>query len=208
MNEELVVALAGLFQGTTLVRELATQGRCDPVVLERSLASVLRIDAASTADVYGGLEGVQRGLEVLLAQLDQSNPDPAMTRIVLTIMRIERRLMGHHGMLQHLQEGLRGAQRQADHFGSPAHPAVIARLAGLYVETVSTLRPRVLVSGHPTYLNQPSVVERIRAALLATVRSSVLWHQLGGRQWRLLLYRRRACMLARGMLTQQKLDRG
>jgi len=208
MNEELVVALAGLFQSAALVRELATQGRCDPVVLGHSLASVLRIDAASTTDVYGGLEGVQRGLEVLLAQLDQPDPDPALTRIVLTILRIERRLMGHQEMLQHLQEGLRGAQRQAEHFGSPAHPAVIARLAGLYVETVSTLRPRVLVNGSPTYLNQPSVVERIRATLLATVRSGVLWRQLGGRQWHLLLYRRRACMLARGMLAQQKLNHG
>jgi high frequency lysogenization protein len=34
----------------------------------------------------------------------------------------------------------------------------------------------------------------------------VLWRQIGGRQWQLLLYRRQCIMLARGLLTGVTLD--
>jgi high frequency lysogenization protein len=42
--------------------------------------------------------------------------------------------------------------------------------------------------------------------LLAAVRSAVLWRQVGGRQWQLLLHRRQCSMLARGLLTGTTLD--
>jgi high frequency lysogenization protein len=50
------------------------------------------------------------------------------------------------------------------------------------------------------------VVEKVRANLLAAVRSAVLWRQVGGRQWQLLLHRRQCGMLARGLLTGATLD--
>jgi high frequency lysogenization protein len=58
-----------------------------------------------------------------------------------------------------------------------------------------------MVTGNPQQLQQPNVVEKVRANLLAAVRSAVLWRQLGGRQWQMLLYRRQCSMLARGLLT-------
>ena len=207
MNEERVLALAGLFQALSLVRSLATEGSCDASALETSLSSVLRIDAASTAEVFGGSGGVRLGLRTLLAQLDEGRPDTALTRMALTVLRLERRLMAHADLLTRLQEGLRAAQRQADHFGI-THTTVVGRLAELYVDTLSTLRPRVLVTGSPLHLNQPAQVERIRACLLAAVRSAVLWRQLGGRPWRLILHRRQVAMLARGMLARASLDVG
>jgi high frequency lysogenization protein len=85
---------------------------------------------------------------------------------------------------------------------------VAARLAELYVSTLSTLKPRVLVNGSPLILQQQPVVERIRAALLAAVRAAVLWRQLGGRQWQLVLKRRQYAMLTRGLLSRATLDNG
>jgi len=63
-----------------------------------------------------------------------------------------------------------------------------------------------MVSGNPQQLQQPAVVEKVRANLLAAVRSAVLWRQVGGRQWQLLVYRRQCSMLARGLLTGVTLD--
>ena len=57
----------------------------------------------------------------------------------------------------------------------------------LYAETLSHLRPRVLVQGNPHYLGQASVVAEVRAVLLAAVRSAVLWRQMGGSLWDFLL---------------------
>ena len=77
------------------------------------------------------------------------------------------------------------------------HPDVLAALGSLYADTISHLRPRVLVQGNPHYLGQAGVVAEIRAMLLAALRSAVLWRQLDGSLWDFLL-RRRALVQAIG----------
>lgn len=207
MNEERVLALAGVFQAAALVQQLAQDGRCDDVALERSLASVFRIDAPDVATVFGGVGGVRLGLRTLLTQLESRQPDVGVTRMAITVLRLERRLSRRRDLSTTLHEGIVATQRQVDHFGL-MHGNVAARLAELYVSTLSTLRPRVMVTGAALQLQQQHVVERIRAALLAAIRAAVLWHQVGGRQWHLLLHRRRCAMLARGLLTGATLDDG
>jgi high frequency lysogenization protein len=207
MNEDRALALAGVFQGCSLAHQLATRGSCDETALESSLASVFRIDAASVPDVFGGIAGVRLGLRTLSTQLDGNRQDMAVARMVVTVLRLERTFSGRRRLVDNLKEGIVAAQRQADHFGL-AHATVIARLAELYVSTLSILRPRVMVSGSPLVLQQQNNVERIRAALLCSVRAAVLWRQVGGRQWQLLLQRKQYAMLARGLLTGATLDSG
>lgn len=207
MTEERVLALAGLYQACTLTQQLANQGRCDDTALETSLASVFRIDAASVVAVYGSTAGVRLGLRNLIAQLDESGNDMAVTRMAMTVMRLERSLSGRRDLLDQLQQGIVAAQRQVEHFGQGSSQ-VTARLAEIYASTLSTLRPRVMVNGDPQYLQQTAVVEKVRSSLLAAVRSAVLWRQLGGHQWQLLVNRRRCSMLARGLLTGATLDNG
>ena len=205
MNEERVLALAGMFQACALAQQLANEGRCDETAMEASMASVFRIDAPSVVGVYGNISNLRLGLRNLIAQLDESERDMAVTRMAVTVMRLERSLSGRPELLDKLQQGILAAQRQVEHFGQES-TQVIGRLAELYASTLSTLRPRVMVSGNPQQLQQPLVVEKVRANLLAAVRSAVLWRQLGGRQWQLLLYRRQCSMFARGLLTGATLD--
>jgi high frequency lysogenization protein len=207
MNEERVLALAGLFQATALVQQLASDGRCDEQAMEASLRSVFRIDAPSVVGVYGNVGGVRLGLRTLIAQLDETGRDMAVTRMAVTVLRLERSLAARRDLLDHLQQGILAAKRQVDHFGQTS-PQVIGRLAELYASTLSTLKPRVMVTGNPQLLQQNAIVERVRAGLLAAVRSAVLWRQVGGRQWQLLLHRRQCSMLARGLLTGTTLDNG
>lgn len=207
MNEARVIALGGLFQAINLVRSLATEGDCDPAELETCMASVFKLESNSVADIYGGVGNVCEGLRVLIAQIDGSPRDPVLLRIVFAILRLERSLHRHPAVVDALQSDLQGMQRQLLHFG-PTHPTVLARAADLYAENLSNLRPRVMVIGNPLYLHQPAQVQRIRALLLAAVRAAVLWRQLGGRRWHLLLRPRREAMLARGMLTRTMLDNG
>ncbi|WP_426702972.1 high frequency lysogenization protein HflD [Rhodanobacter sp. Col0626] len=205
MNEERVLALAGLFQACSLAQQMANEGRCDEGAMEASVASVFRIDAPSVVGVYGNIANVRIGLRNLIAQLDESDRDMSVTRMVVTVMRLERSLSGRPELLDKLQQGIVAAQRQLEHFGQGSSQ-VNSRLAEIYASTLSTLRPRVMVSGNPQQLQQPAVVEKVRANLLAAVRSAVLWRQVGGRQWQLLLYRRQCSMLARGLLTGVTLD--
>ncbi len=206
INEERVLALAGLFQACTLVQQLANNGRCDESAMEASVASIFHLDAPSVVGVYGNVSNLRLGLRSLVTQLDERDNDMAITRMVVTVMRLERSLTGQPALLDSLQKGIVAAQRQVEHFGQGSSQ-VISRLAELYAATLSTLRPRVMVSGNPQQLQQPAVVEKVRANLLAAVRSAVLWRQLGGRQWLLLLQRRQCGMLARGLLTGATLDK-
>ena len=207
MNEERVLALAGLFQATTLAQQLANDGRCDESALESSLATVFRIDSPSVVGVYGGVGGVRLGLRSLISQLDETGRDMAVTRMAVTVMRLERSLSRNSALLSKLQQGIVQAQRQVEHFGQGS-PQVFGRLAEVYSSTLSTLKPRVMVTGNPQQLQQANVVERVRTSLLAAVRSAVLWRQVGGRQWQLVVHRRQCSMLARGLLTGATLDSG
>lgn len=207
MTEERVLALAGLFQATALAQQLASDGRCDETAMEASVASVFRIDAPSVVGVYGNVTNVRLGLRTLITQLDEGERDMAVTRMAVTVMRLERSLARRRDLLDKLQEGIVATKRQVEHFGQDSLQ-VATRLAGVYGATLSTLKPRVLVSGNPQLLQQPAVVSRVRTSLLAAVRSAVLWRQVGGRQWQLLLNRRQCNMLARGLLTGATLDNG
>lgn len=207
MLESHVIALAGVFQACQLVRQAATVGRYDDADAQACLSSVFRFDADSPADVFGGLPNLRSGLEALLAQLDsQQERDLQLTQLAVSVLRIEGRLRSRPDMLGQLRSGIESVQALVDADGVSS-PAVVSRLAALYSETLSTLRPRVTVHGNPQQLSQETRVEQIRALLLAATRAAVLWHQVGGRQWTLLLRRRQYAMLARGMLARCTIDR-
>ncbi|MEO7065712.1 MAG: high frequency lysogenization protein HflD [Rhodanobacter sp.] len=205
MNEERVIALAGLFQACTLTQKLANDGRCDEAAMEAGVASVFRIDAPSVVGVYGSISNVRIGLRSLIAQLDENDRNMAVTKMAVTVMRLERSLSARKDLLDKLEQGIIAAQRQVEHFGQDS-AQVTSRLAELYTSILSTLTPRVMVSGDSEQLQKPAVVEKVRTNLLAAVRSAVLWRQVGGRQWQLLLYRNQCSMLARGLLTGATLD--
>ena len=207
MREARVIALAGVFQACKLVRELATKGHADAASVEASLASIFRIDADSAAAVFGGIAGVRLGLEHLINQLDNGTRDLTLTQLVLSVIRLARRVERTAAMRNELRAGIESIQRQVEHTGV-ANSGVQSRLAELYVSTLSQLRPRVIVHGNPVHLGNPRDVEQIRAMLLAAVRAAVLWRQVGGGQFRLLLRRREYAMLARGLLARCTLDRG
>ena len=207
MRESRVIALAGVFQACANVHSIANEGRFDSAAVESSLAILFRIDSDSAADAFGGLPGVRFGMEQLIANLDSKDRHIAVWRLVIGVLRLERKLAARPQMRRKIGEGIESIQRQVDHLGV-AHSTVQTRLAELYSENLSRLRPRIVVHGNPVQLSDPKRVEQIRSLLLAAIRAAVLWRQVGGSQWRLLLRRGEYTMLARGLLTRCTLDRG
>ncbi|MDE1884691.1 MAG: high frequency lysogenization protein HflD [Xanthomonadaceae bacterium] len=200
MREGRVIALSGLFQALALVRAIAQRGGCDAQAMQQSLASVFRIDAESPAGVYGGVGNLRLGLETLVSQLGEGGKrDLALTRMAVQVMRLERSLMRNTNALNDLRGGIAEMSAVASALESGGvDPS--GRLAELYAQTLSRLQPRIMVEGNPVFLQQAAQIDRIRALLMAAVRAAVLWRQLGGNQWSLLLRRRQYAMLARGLL--------
>ncbi len=196
-HRDRVLALAGIFQACSLVRQVAHRGLADSAPLTVSIESVLAIDAEDVESVFGGAAGLATGLTSLLKELGRSSRsrDREVVRYAVSLLHLERKLVKRAELLRTLRQGIETAASQAQHFSS-THPNVISNLADLYTRTVSTLPPRIMVKGEPSILSNPENAARIRALLLAGMRSTVLWRQCGGTRLSLLLQRRRILQTA------------
>lgn len=185
------LALAGIFQAVGQVQKVARQGRVDPGLFETSIRSIFITDAESTEEVYGGMENLREGLQAVTANLgnDARQRDVEQTRYLITLLHLERKLSSRREILDAIGRRIEDARRQAEHF-SPTHANTIAKLADLYLHTVSTLTPRVIVTGEHGHLANEENASRVRALLLAGIRSAVLWSQSGGGRLRLLFRRK------------------
>lgn len=111
-----------------------------------------------------------------------------LTRYAVALLGLERKLAQRPELLTMLRDGIEDVLRNLPHFPVD-HGNTIARFANLYLNSLSTLTPRIMVSGDPTHLNNPDNANRIRALLLAGVRAAILWRQSGGSRLTLLLRR-------------------
>lgn len=186
---ERVLALAGVVQALAQVRRIAETGQSDAAAVQTMLDSVFRIDAETPQAVYGNARDLAPGLRLLRDYFNKETVDDGLPRLALAVLQLERRFVGEANTVAAVAGGIAEIATQAESNGS-THPDVLSALGSLYADTISHLRPRVMVQGNPHYLGQPGVVAEIRAILLAAVRSAVLWRQLGGSYWDFLFSRR------------------
>jgi high frequency lysogenization protein len=186
------IAFAGILQATHCVRDIARNGRTDNDAMQSSLESLFVIDADKTEDVYGGLQGLRYGLGqgAKLFSSGSKQIDMECMQYTIAVIQLERKLARQPKMLAQISAGIERARQQAEHY-SLTHENVIANLAGLYEDTLSTLKPRILVNGDPAWLNDTHNVSKVRAMLLAAIRSAVLWRQSGGTRLQLLFSRKK-----------------
>jgi high frequency lysogenization protein len=186
------IALAGLFQSLEQVQHCARSGATsNPDAMRAVLESVMRIDAADTESVYGNLSSLRPGLSLLAQHLARkmNAAHHEQTRYAASLMSVERRLVRSPTAAAQLTDMLREiASSRGEH--AIDSQWMVQQLASAYSKHVSTLLPRVMISGEPIYLKTPENAERIRALLLAGLRATVLWRQCGGTQLKLLLLRK------------------
>lgn len=185
------IALAGIAQTAALVQQLATTGAADTKALEASIGSLFVSDEHGVANVYGGLSGLKLGIERLndqMSGLTIANPEQA--RYAASLVFLENQLSKQPAMLKTIFAGIERAQSQSEHFGL-LHENVLANLGNIYHTTISTMQPRIMVNGEQEYLSKPDVVNKIRACLLAGIRSAILWKHCGGARWKFLFYRKK-----------------
>jgi len=192
-TQEQLIALGGVFQAAVLVDQLARTGQVPEEPLACLLGSLLVRDPGSTLDVYGGNVGpLREGLGALSSTLER-NPNSLQReplRYALAMTTLERKLEKRGDLLDLIGRRLTQIQSQVEHFGV-THENVIAACGGLYEDTLSTFKQRIQVHGEMRYLQQSATASRVRALLLAGIRSARLWRQLGGHRWQLVLNRRK-----------------
>lgn len=189
--QERLIALAAVFEAATLVDRLARTGQISESSLGCMLGSLLVRDPQSTLEVYGGDDlNLRDGYRALLNVLgrDSSTLQREPLRYALAMTALERQLAKRDDMQGLIGKRLEQIQNQVGHFGL-THDNVVASFGSLYEDTLSTFRQRIQVHGEMRFLQQPGTAARIRALLLAGIRSARLWRQLGGHRWQLVFSR-------------------
>ena len=205
--ESRTLALAGVFRAASLVNILANEGTISENDLHTSVESIFKTEPDDVIQVFGDIKNLSIGFKTLLNQLDKdsSNRNMDISRYVVSMLFLERRLMKNPEMLETLSTGVELATRQSEHF-STTHENVIANLADLYSRTISELGPRIMVNGEQSYLETTAISNKIRTTLLAGIRSAVLWQQLGGRRWHVIFNRGKYLKIAQSFLEKEKND--
>lgn len=198
---ERMLAFAGVCLASVCVQQLARRGRVTPEdTADVLLDSLLIVDAAQTEDIFQPLSALKPGLQVLLRQLDApGDKDVEQTRYVIGMLQLERRLAKQAEAMTNLGNAVSQIKRQRDGFNF-APSDLLANMASAYSDIISPLGPRIQIQGNPEFLKQTQVQHRIRAVLLAGIRSAVLWRQLGGKRRQVILNRRQMLMATKELL--------
>ncbi|MEC6815821.1 high frequency lysogenization protein HflD [Photobacterium toruni] len=195
------IAFAGMCQAVKLVQDVARNGNCDSAALTTMLNSIMATDPANTVGVYGSEADLRIGLESMVRDIDGSSSGSEITRYLVGVMALERKLSARRDSMAQLGDRVSTLKRQTVHF-EILDEQMLSNIASIYLDIISPLGPRIQVSGTPAQLQQPHVQHRVRALLLAAVRSAVLWSQVGGKRRHLLFGRKQMLEQAKILLAR------
>ncbi|GAA0336437.1 high frequency lysogenization protein HflD [Morganella psychrotolerans] len=203
--DDITLALAGICQAARLVQQLAHEGQADNDAVDVMIQSIINNNPSSVADVYGNnTQNLRIGLEAFAGMFNMTGAqgiNTEMTRYMLGIMLLERRLYKTPGAMNDLGKRIDNLEHQRDHFGL-SQEAMLNTIAGIYVDNISPLGPRIQVTGSPEILRNQLVQAKVRSLLLSGIRSAVLWRQTGGNRLQLLFSRSRLVDTAKKILAQ------
>ena len=166
--------------------------------------SLLVLNPGSVLEIYPNVSHLNVGLIGLqnMFSNERIRRNAELVRYTLGLLVLRNKLGSNTAMQSLIRERLQSILplTLSDSFNSDEATREVCemraertfeQLAGIYQDTISTLPYRIQVLGKVEHLKHDLTVNRIRALLLAGIRSAVLWHQLGGRRWQLIFYRKR-----------------
>ena len=188
MNDQ-TITLAAIFQAAHLVQQVSRTGQLEESELEILVNSIIMTSPENTLAVYGGdLNNVKKGLTYLINHLGDSEnkdekkrKDPELTRYIISLINLERKLAKQPKQLAHLAERINESKRQLTHYNITSD-TLIASFASIYSDIISPLGASIQVNGEATILKQTINQHKIRAILLTGIRAAVLWRQVGGKR--------------------------
>jgi len=193
--EERTIALAGVLQASAQVQAIARTGELNRAVSEAAINSILILDAVNTTAVYGGMAGVEVGLQMISDGAMQSvnAEDAEIIRYAMSLIHLQSQLYRDQQSFQRFGQAVEQLSRYAGE-------ELIEHCSEVYQEHISRMRPQIIVQGEQGFLQRPDVPPQIRALLLAGLRSAVLWQQKGGSRFKLLWERGKYRSIAHQLL--------
>ncbi|KJR21670.1 lysogenization regulator HflD [Vibrio navarrensis] len=195
------IAFAGMCQAVALVQEVAKNGHCDQDAFATSMKAIVNTNPANTLDVFGHEQSLKLGLECLVKGIDSTPSGNEITRYLISLMALERKLVRRNDAMAQLGDRIQMLQRQTEHYDL-LEEQMISNLASVYLDVVSPIGPRIQVNGTPSVLRQTANQHKVRALLLSGIRCAVLWRQVGGKRRHLIFGRKKMIEQAQILLAR------
>ena len=185
-EKQRALAIAALVQTSCLITSISQTGKCDPVYFKHCMHALLNDDY--TQDGYFSLGNTQAKR---LLQGQDINHAKQIVKYAAGMLAVEKKLAKQPRTLQQIGDGMLRIHKQVQFFNDPCHENIIAAIAHLYGETVSTIKPRMIIRGKPEHLKQNKNTEQIRCLLLSGIRAAWIWRINGGHPFRFIVGRKK-----------------
>ena len=189
------ISLGAIYQACNEIKKIAWQGEINVNAIEPLINSVYQITSENIDDIYINIKRLNTGLDFLRRQLvgDAFSRDAEVTRYFEAIGILIKNMNKKEDIFNKLRQQLT-QQTMAVEKGNLDDHALF--LSNLYLNTVSTVEPRIIVNGDNKYLTDKKNAAMIRSLLLCAIRSYILWQQSGGSKFRMFIFKKKIAKLA------------
>lgn len=194
--QQQTLALAGMLQACCQVNDIANRGLTRQESTIASLCSILTVNADDLSVAIGTPTKIRYGLQAMIDLFDGDRDYMDALQYAIAVSQLQQSFAKNSSIQQAVASDLQLIERSLpdDENGITGQRAVlnddiVSQLASTWTEHIRELEPQIVVQGKPLYLQNDNNVKLIRALLLAALRCSWLWRQVGGRRWHLIVKR-------------------
>ena len=176
--EQQTIALGALHQSCLIIENIAWNGEYSINNLETLINSILKIDSASIEDIYGEVFNLKNGFNHLRDELTNVSNNSETKKYFKSLINLSFSLDHRNEIINHIQDSI----KKYNEYISINDPSTIEKsrkLSSLYINTLSKIEPRIVVTGDNKYLTVEDNASIIRTSLFAGLRAVYLWKQYG-----------------------------
>ena len=189
------ISLGAIYQACNEIKKIAWQGEINNNIIEPLINSVYQTTSEEIEDVFISIKRLNSGLDFLRRQLvgDAFSKDGEVSRYFEAIGILVKNMNKKDEVLNKLRTELTKQSMPINEDNLDQHALFLSEL---YLSTISTVEPRIIVNGDNKYLTDKKNAAMIRSLLLCAIRSYILWQQSGGSKFRIFLFKKKIAELA------------
>ena len=184
-----------IYQACNEIKKIAWQGEINNNIIEPLINSVYQTTSEDIEDVFISTKRLNSGLDFLRRQLvgDAFSRDGEVSRYFEAIGILVKNMNKKDEVLNKLRIELTKQSMPIKEDNLDQHALFLSEL---YLSTISTVEPRIIVNGDNKYLTDKKNAAMIRSLLLCAIRSFILWQQSGGSKFRIFIFKKKIAELA------------
>ena len=189
------ITLGAIYQACNEIKKIAWQGEINNNIIEPLINSVYQTTSEEIEDVFISIKRLNSGLDFLRRQLvgDAFSRDGEVSRYFEAIGILVKNMNKKDDVLNKLRSELTKQSMPINEDNLDQHALFLSEL---YLSTISTVEPRIIVNGDNKYLTDKKNAAMIRSLLLCAIRSYILWQQSGGSKFRIFIFKKKIAELA------------